>query len=99
MLLKLDNTYVVVYITTWEAQSVRSSSQEPLELVLGKNIHIIAQHLPGVLNLKAVAESRTMQGCMDWKLNLVSFRRIEYLLGSTEVDQFTSTIIKQSPIY
>ena len=43
---------------------------------LERNIHITAQHLPGVMNHIADAESRTMRDRLDWKLNPVIFWNI-----------------------
>ena len=37
------------------------------------NIHIIAQHLPGVQNVIADAQSRTMRDRSGWQLNPVIF--------------------------
>ena len=48
---------------------------------LKRNIHITAQHLPGVQNQIADAESRTMIDRSDWRLNPVLFRRIVTSLG------------------
>ena len=49
------------------------------------NIHIIAQHLPGVQNEIADAESRTIIDRSDWQLNPVLFNRIIRLFGGGHV--------------
>ena len=59
---------------------------------LERNIHITAQHLPGVMNHIADAESRTMRDRLDWKLNPVIFRKIDQTLGPLEVDLFASRL-------
>ena len=63
VLLRIDNTTAVAYINNLGG----TVSKELLELAkslwmwcLERNIHITAQHLPGVLNEIADSESRTM---------------------------------------
>ena len=66
---------------------------------LERNIHITAQHLPGVMNHIADAESRTMRDRLDWKLNPVIFRKIDQTLGPLEVDLFASILTNQCQVY
>ena len=66
---------------------------------LERNIHITAQCLPGIQNTIAHAESRTIVGWFDWKLNLNLYRRIDHLFGPIEVDLFASILTAQYPIY
>ena len=58
---------------------------------LERNIHIIAQHLPGILNTIANVESRTMVDQSDWELNEEIFQSIDQLYGPIEVDLFASS--------
>ena len=76
VLLRIDNTTAVAYINNLGG----TVSRELLNLAkdlwmwcLERNIHITAQHLPGVMNHIADAESRTMRDRLDWKLNPVSY--------------------------
>ena len=64
---------------------------------LERSIHIIAQHLPGVQNVVADAESRTMTDRSDWQLNPAIFNRITYLFGPIEMDLFSSRLTAQCP--
>ena len=57
----------------------------------------IAQHLPGVQNVVADAESRTMTDRSDWQLNPAIFNRITYLFGPIEMDLFSSRLTAQCP--
>ena len=102
VLLMLDNTSAVVYINNLGgtvSSDLVSLAKNLWLWCLERNIYITAQHLPGVLNEIADAESRTMRDRMDWKLNPVIFQRIEQLLGPIEVDLFASRITRQCPAY
>ena len=66
---------------------------------LERNIHITAQHLPGVQNCIADAESRIMRDRSDWQLNPVLFNRIMNLFGPVGVDMFASRLTTQCPVY
>ena len=66
---------------------------------LERNIHIIAQHLPGVLNQIADAESRTMIDRSDWKLNSETFSKIAQQFGLIEIDLFASRLTNQCKLY
>ena len=54
-----------------------------------------AQHLPGVMNLTADAESRVMRDRSDWKLDQQVFLRINNVYGPLEVDLFASRLTNQ----
>ena len=78
VLLRIDNTTAVAYINNLGG----TVSRELLNLAkdlwmwcLERNIHITVQHLPGVMNHIADAESRTMRDRLDWKLNPVRSTR------------------------
>jgi len=66
---------------------------------LERYIHITAQHLPGVLNTIANAESRSCKGRTDWKLNPVIFQRINQTFGPLETGLFASRLTAQCPHY
>ena len=99
VLLRLDNTTAVAYINNLGG----TVSKELVDLAkslwmwcLERNIHIIAQHLPGVLNVIADVESRTMR---DRQLKPVIFRKIANLFGPIEVDMFASPLTAQCPVF
>ena len=60
---------------------------------LERNIHIQAQHLPGILNGIADAESWTMTDSTDWK----PYSGGDSLMGPIEVDLFASRLTAQCP--
>ena len=98
ILLRIDNTTAVAYINHLGG----TISQDLVELTknlwiwcLERNIHITAQHLPGLLNTIADAESRTLRDRTDWKLNPVIFHMIDQLWGPLEVDLFASRLSTQ----
>ena len=59
---------------------------------LKRNIHITAQHLPGIQNTIEDAESQTMIHRSDWQLNPVIFGRISSMWGPIEMDMFASRL-------
>ena len=102
ILLRLDNTSAVAYINNLGgivSQNLVTLTKNLWMWCLERNIHIIAQHLPGIMNCTADTESRTMRDRTDWKLNPVLFRRIDDLLGPIKVDLFASRITNQCPAY
>ena len=60
-----------------------------------RNIHITAQHLPGVQNQIADVESRTMMDRSDWRLNPFFFQEDCQPLWSIEVDLFAPCLTTQ----
>ena len=60
-------------------------------------ITLLAEHLPGHLNLQADEESRTAKDCCDWMLNQLVFQQINSVMGPLEIDLFTSCLTKQFP--
>ena len=95
VLLRLDNTSALAYINNLGG----TVSPELVDLAktqwmwcLERNIHITAQHLPGVQNHIADVESWTMVDRSDWKLNPILFKRIINIFGPIEVDQFASRL-------
>jgi len=66
---------------------------------LSNSIILSAEHIPGVLNNIADAESRTITDRMDWKLHLSLFQQINQKWDPLEVDLFTSCLSTQLPHY
>ena len=102
LLLRIDNTTAVAYINnlggTVSAELV-TLAKNLWMWCLERNIHITAQHLPGVLNSTADAESRTMLDRTDWKLHPAIFRDINNQFGPIEVDLFASRLTSQCQHY
>jgi len=60
-------------------------------------IHLGAQHIPGVSNTVADAESRTQWDRSDWMLCPLIFQAICRMFGLLEVDLFASRLTHQLP--
>ena len=102
ILLRIDNTSAVAYINNLGgtvSQDLVNLAKNLWMWCLERNIHIIAQHLPGVQNTIADAESQTMVDRSDWKLNEDIFKRIDQLFGPIELDLFASRLTRQCQTY
>ena len=79
ILLQLDNQTAVAYINhpggTVSLQLVQLAKTLWL-WALQWDITLLAQHIPGVTNQVADKESRTTMDCLDWKLSLEVFQKI-----------------------
>ena len=101
-MLKIDNTTAVAYINNHGGTVSRelvSLTRDLWMWCLERNIHIQAQHLPGVLNRTADWESRSMRDRSDWKLDQQIFLGIEEHYGPLEVDLFASRLTSQCRRY
>jgi hypothetical protein len=101
-LIKTDNTSVVAYINNQGgtvSKELVALTRELWMWFLERNIHIEAQHLPGLLNQIADRESRSLRDRSDWKLDPSKFRCINNLYGPLEVDLFTSRLTNQCRHY
>ena len=58
-------------------------------------IHLTAQHVPGVTNYHTDRESRVFQDFSDWKLNPQLFLILNELWGSLDIDLFATRLTKQ----
>lgn len=65
---------------------------------LKKNIHLTAQHLPGVEYVIADAESQSRRHRSDWQLDPAIFRRIAHWFGPIDVDLFATSLATQCPV-
>ena len=62
-------------------------------------ITLSAEHLPGIHNITADAESRTFHSSVEWQLVPSVFRGINTLLGPCQVDLFATRLNHQLPCY
>ena len=98
LLLLLDNTTAVAYINNLGgtiSKQLVGLAKDLWMWCLERNIHITAQHLPGKLNYLADTESRVMMDRSDWRLNPITFQKIDRLFGPLEVDLFASRLTTQ----
>ena len=98
ILLQLDNQTAVASINhlggTVSLQLVKLAKALWL-WALQQDIMLSAQHIPGVTNQVADAESRVTGGRLDWKLSPRVFQRINATWGPLEVDLFASRLSSQ----
>ena len=98
VLLKIDNTTAVAYINHQGgtvSKELVALTRDLWMWCLERNIHIQAQHLPGVLNQVADMESRSMRDRSDWKLDRRIFLKVNRRYGPLEVDLFASRLTNQ----
>ena len=102
VLLKIDNTTAVAYINHQGgtvSKELVALTRDLWMWCLERNIHIQAQHLPGVLNQVADMESRSMRDRSDWKLDRRIFLEVNRRYGPLEVDLFASRLTNQCRRY
>ena len=102
VLLKIDNTTAVAYINNQGgavSKTLVTLTKELWMWCLERNIHIQAQHLPGVLNCRADMESRSLKDHSDWSLDRETFIKINELYGPIEMDLFASRLTSQCRRY
>ncbi len=102
VLMRIDNTTAVAYVN----HKGGTASQALVDLTknlwmwcLERNIVLIAQHLPGVLNQIADSESRKTWDQTDWKLEVSVFGKINQLYGPIQVDLFATRLTNQVPTF
>jgi len=98
VLLKLDSMTAVTYINKLGGTVSPRLNHIVKELwlwCLNRDITVVAEHLPGVLNTIADEESRVMKDRSDWKLNPQIFQMIQEKWGPLEVDLFASRLTTQ----
>ena len=75
-------------------------SKEIWEFLLGQEITITAEHLPGNLNCKVDWESRHQKDSSEWRLCPLIFSKVWQILGKKpEIDLFASRLSNQLPSY
>jgi len=100
--LKLDNITAVSYINRMggtHSQPLCNLAISVWDWSLQRGIYLIAEHLPGKLNVIADMESRTMRDRCDWMLNPNIFNRIQSQMGPCKIDLFASCLTRQLPRY
>ncbi|XP_065890962.1 uncharacterized protein [Dysidea avara] len=102
VLLQLDNQTAVAYINNMGG-TVSSQLTDLTKALwmwaLSKDIILAAEYIPGVVNVVADAESRSMQDRTDWKLHPKLFQEINQKWGPLQVDLFASRLSTQLSRY
>ena len=98
--LLMDNVSAVAYINKMGGTHSQTLANLAIDLwnwCLDRKIHVSAEHLTGVLNLRADRESRVITDSSDWKLNPASFKILVPKWGPLQVDLFASRLTFQLP--
>ena len=95
ILLQLDNQTAVAHINHLGGTISLQLVQLVWIWALQQDIVLSAQHIPGVTNWVADAESRATEGYLDWQLSLRIFQWINVTWGPLEVDLFVSRLSSQ----
>ena len=93
----MDNTTAVSYVNNMGGKISEQLAQLARDLWMWRDIHLVAQHLQGKLNVIADAESRALFDRTDWMVQPSVFRKIDRRTGPLEVDLFASRLTHQLP--
>ena len=102
VVLKIDNITALTYINKMggtHSHLLCSLALEMWSWCLRRNIWMVAEHLPGVKNLAADSESRTIKDRYNWMLNPQVFRKLNRVMGPLKIDLFASRLTHQVPLY
>ena len=98
----MDNTTAIAYLNHMGGTRSQSLAQCALQLwqwCLQRGITISAEHLPGVKNIKADVESRTLHSSAEWMLHPMLCQWIMQVMGPCRVDLFATRLNSQLPHY
>ena len=65
------------------------------DFLLSKGITITVEYLPGILNIRADFQSRTVQDSSEWKLHPEVFQQVCQKFETPEIDLFASRVSHQ----
>ena len=103
VLVSTDNTTVVAYIRHQGGTHSTELSEEVwnvLNLCLAHNIHLLAKHIPGRLNILADRMSRIDKPIStEWSLNREIANKIFQIMGFPSIDLFATRLNHRLPIY
>ena len=100
VLLKMDNIPAISYINQkggTHSQPLCTLALEIWEWCTQRNILLLAEHLPGRLNVFADAKSRKNINRCNWMINPSVFHLIQEAMGPFEMDLFASRLLNQIP--
>ena len=102
ILLRMDNTMAVAYVNNLGgtvSKHLASLARDLWMWCLQRDIHLVAQHLPGRLNITAEEESRAQFDRTDWMLNPRIFTKLNKEKGPLQVDLFASCLTAQLLVF
>ncbi len=97
-----DNTTAVAYINNMggKFEHLDQLARKIWFWAIDRNIWLSAAHIPGIYNVIADTESRTISNVRtEWQLNPIVFKQIQLLWPYPEIDLFASRINTQLPKY
>ena len=100
--LQMDNMTVLSYLLRMggtRSKELTSIAKEIWDFLLKKQIRIIAEYLPGVLNTQADIASRHFHDSSEWLLSPQVFQQICQVWGRSDMDLFASRLFHQVPAY
>ena len=98
--LMMDNAAAVTYINKMggtPSQTLANRTIALWEWCLENQLKVSAQHLPGIMNVRADRESRILTDFSDWKLKPSLFVAVLRTLGQLEADLFAYQLTYQLP--
>ena len=98
----MDNTSAVSYLNRrggTTSPSPNHLAKETWQWCMSQNIPLVANHLPGRLNIVADTESRMVRDRWDWQLHPSIFHKINQKWGPFAVDLFASRLTHQLPYF
>jgi len=102
VLIRLDNTTAVAYIQKMggtKSTECNLLAKDIWNWSISRNIWVIADHLPGKLNVVADRCSRQFQDETEWMLNRNLFKKITGKFGVPDIDLFASRLNNQLDRY
>jgi len=75
----MDNIVALSYLVKMggtQSEALSSLSKEIWDFLLTKQITITAEYLPGILNVEADAQSRSVKDSSEWKLKTEIFQKL-----------------------
>ena len=99
--LSSDNTTTVAYINNQGGtkQGCNRITREIWLWCYRNDNWISAKHLPGVLNVEADVQSRSIHDNTEWQLHPGLFQKICEAWGTPEIDLFANRLNAQLPVY
>ena len=103
--LQIDNMTALSYLLKMgggggtHSMQLLALAKEIWDYLLSRQITITAEYIPSHLNVIADRESREIQDRSEWKLSPVIFQRVCRVLGTPDIDLFTSRTSHQVPAY
>ncbi|XP_044159551.1 uncharacterized protein LOC122944893 [Bufo gargarizans] len=100
--LRMDNVSAVRYVNSMggtRSAMLTHLAKEFWSYCLDRGITVVAEYIPGLLNVHADWSSRYISDFSDWRLDSAVFSSIDSIWGPFSVDLFTSRWNAQLPRY